>query len=221
MKTQTKLVGLGLVSMLALSPAVAAFAEQSASTPAAANATDTATQDKLAFETSESTKDALQNVHAARIALFEGDTDLAKSLTGAAVDEFTGAQKTAADIEIKSDQTKDKDDMYVPFETSVSLAEGFMPTDANKEDMSKAGKHLAQGDQQKALEVLKLAKVDIDYTALMVPINGSVNNIQQASDQIAKGDYYAANLSLKAIEDSIVAGDFSLNDLPQQGSSAS
>ncbi|SFJ85873.1 YfdX family protein [Celeribacter neptunius] len=223
MKTHTKLVGLGLVGMLALSPAFAAPASESAMAPKTDVSTDSAmtpVQRKLAFETSQSTRDALQNVHAARIALFEGNTDMAGTLTAAAADDLSSAQKTASDIAIKSDKTKAKDDMYVPFESSVGLAEGFVPTDANKDQMAEAGKHLAKGDQQKALEVLKLANVDVDYMAYMLPINGSVKHAQQASDQIAKGDYYQANMSLKAIEDSIVADNFDFSNLPAQGGSA-
>ncbi|NIY80833.1 YfdX family protein [Celeribacter sp. HF31] len=224
MKTHSKLVGLGLVSMLALSPALAAFAEDTATTPTAEatdSATHSATQEKLAFETSEKALDALKNIHAARLALFEGDTDAAKTLASTAVDDLTGAQSTATDLQVAADKTADKDDIYVPFDTSVTLAEGFVPTEDNKDDMTKAGEHLAQGDQQKALEVLKLAKVDVDYTALLLPVNGSMKAAQEASDQIDKGDFYQANLSLKAIEDSVVVGSFSLSDMPTQGNSAS
>lgn len=221
MKTHTKLIGLGVVGMLAFAPALAAFAKETASVVPKADSADTVQQQKLALETSQSTRDALQNVHAARVALFDGDTDLAGSLTAAALDELSTAQKSADAIAIKSDKTQDPDDMYVPFETSVGLAEGFVPTDANKDQMVQAGQHLAKGDQQKALEVLKLANVEVDYAALMLPINGSVQNAQQASDQIAKGDYYRANMALKAIEASIVADNFSFSDLPDQGTSAS
>ena len=117
-------------------------------------------------------------------------------------------------------ETKQADaaaDDYVPFDTSVALAEDFKPTNAQIEKIKEANEHFAQGQQKKAAEILKLADVGMVVNAAFLPINGSVTHVDDAARLIAEGSYYEANLALKAVEDSAVLETYTAEAIPAQG----
>ena len=62
--------------------------------------------------------------------------------------------------------------------------------------MTEANKNLAQGDQKGALEKLKLAHVDVNFTMAVLPLNKTITDADQAATLINQGKYYDANASL-------------------------
>lgn len=174
-------------------------------------------QDKALLRISGEVVAALQNVRAARVAIFNGDTDNAKKLMASITKDFDAAKSSASDITItpqKSDAAKDR---YVPFDVSMALAEGFTPTQDKAEPLKQAHEQMTNGDQKQAAEVLRLADIDVVVSAALLPIDGTTQNAADASKLMDQGKYYEANLALKKIEDSILVDTYDLTGVPTQG----
>ncbi|MEO8224165.1 MAG: hypothetical protein ABI661_05125 [Gammaproteobacteria bacterium] len=60
--------------------------------------------------------------------------------------------------------------------------------------------------EKEAVEVLKAANVDLTVAAVLLPMNASQAHVKDA-----------ANLALKAVEDSVIINSYSIDSLPMQG----
>ncbi|TYC69018.1 YfdX family protein [Stappia sp. BW2] len=193
--------------------------EQTATTPAK-DAVATATQsseENAILKTADDAYQAIREVRAARIAIFNGQPDQATNFVNGAKKDFEAAQTAMSTYAIKDKKTPKEGDSYLPFDSSLSLAEGFVPTQDKQETLLKANEHLAKGESKKAAEILKLANVDVTVTAALVPANASVAHVTDAAKLIGEKKYYEANLALKAIEDSVVVENYSVDAVPAQG----
>ncbi|MEE4014824.1 YfdX family protein [Roseibium sp. FZY0029] len=209
---------------LQVAPALAdskapAAVEQSAATPAK-DAVATATQsseDNAILKTVDDAYKAVREVRAARIAIFNGQPDQATSFVTSAQKDFEAAQAAMDTYAIKDKKTPKEGDSYLPFDSSLSLAEGFVPTQDKQETLLKANEHLAKGESRKAAEILKLANVDVTVSAALVPAKTGLAHVSDAAKLIGEKKYYEANLALKAVEDSIVVENYSVDAVPAQG----
>ncbi|MCB8840793.1 YfdX family protein [Aurantimonas sp. VKM B-3413] len=93
---------------------------------------------------------------------------------------------------------------WLPIDAQVNLAKGYTVTADNTQSVNKANQSLKQGDRKGALDTLKLAGIDVQYTMALAPVDKTWNQLQAAAKDLNANKFYEANLDLKAIEDSVV-----------------
>lgn len=229
MKRSTKFLALALSSALIAGPASYEMAFAGTATNAAATTTSQS-GDAVAKATSSSTDTdllttvddaytAMRDVRAARLALFDGQTDMASKMTSDAVAKMQSAVKLEAKWGVPS-KSGQKGVTYVPFDSSVALGESFTVTPDNQKAVSKANDQMAKGDAKGAADTLKANNIDVSIAAAMVPAKLSLTHLQDAQKLMKSGNYYEANLALKGVEDGVVIDQWGLNDLPQQAGHA-
>lgn len=220
MKTQSKFVALVVAGMLAAGPMLAPAFAQTASTSndSAVQAAQTTGQQNQLIRTADEAYRALRNIQAARLAIFEGTPDKAAGLAEGIYKDLQTAQENAGNTSLPTNKSSTGNDVYVPFDMSMSLAEGFQPTSEKEARLTEANGLLASGNSKQAAEVLKLANIDVTVSAALIPINASVQHAKDAVDLISNNQFYEANLALKAIEDSVVIEAYGIDTIPVQGS---
>lgn len=146
----------------------------------------------------------------ARIALFDGQIELAKDLVKKAKSEFeSGLEKYAI---------KDAELGYVvPIDSGLIFSEGFKPSAKHTASIAEAGELMRNGDIATAMDVMTKAGVELDMNAVVLPVKEAKQKFDKAVKDIELGEYYAANLSLKTIESAIEARTYNPQALPKQG----
>lgn len=218
MKPNTRFLALTLAGALAAAPvisSVAAFAETPAQPPAAAPKSATGTQDKAVLTTVSDAYDAMRDVHLARIAIFNGDTEGAKRLAQSALDKMQAAQKTEADWAVPSKSGK-AGVQYLPFDSSFALSEDFVASPDNAKAVSDANAKIATGDSKGAVDLLKSHDIALSVSAAMIPASDAVTELRHAQENLNLGKYYEASLSLKAVEDMAVIDNWTADAVPEQ-----
>jgi len=222
MKTTAKLGIIAAAGMIALTQlAPLAFAEKPAAETAVTESSTDATAGIKPTQLLISSNDAyqaLRNVQAARLAIFNGDPDLAVELTVAASTSLDTAALASKDLVIATNDTKSNGDQYIPFDINMSLAEGFVQTDAMTEKLVEASNQFAAGDEKAGAEILKLANIEVTVSAALLPVETSLRHIRDAEGLLIEQKYYEANLALRALENSIIIEYFGIDVLPEQGS---
>lgn len=93
---------------------------------------------------------------------------------------------------------------WLPVDAQLVLADDFV---ARNKDQSKAvdeaNQHLQKGDRKGAIDRLKLAGVEVDFTMAVVPLAKTTQEVDNAAKLIADGKYYEANAALKQVEDGV------------------
>ncbi|MCB1339299.1 MAG: YfdX family protein, partial [Maritimibacter sp.] len=145
------------------------------------------------------------------------DIEAAKTKVAAADQAFLDAEKTLNDMTIGDTEDPSNAQRYLPFDMSMTLSEDFTVTDESKEALDKANGLIQQGSTDDAIEVLRLASVDVNVTSALLPVVATTDQLEQARTLIDEGKYFEANLALKAIEDSVIVRSFSIDAIPQQG----
>jgi len=211
---------------------LAGFAEQAANSTAAPAATAPAkTPDAVAAATASSADQdlvttvddafkAMREVRAARLALFDGNSEAAGQMVQAAVTDMTAAQAAEKDFGIAS-KTGTPDTVYLPIDTSIALGEGFTVTPDNQAQVKAANDQMAKGNAKAAAETLKAANIDVSVSVAMVPAATAMTHLQDAASLVKDGKYYEANLALKAVEDMVVVDTWALSDVPAQAAKTS
>jgi hypothetical protein len=192
--------------------------------PALATETAAATTEKAAengfMQVSDDVYKAMRDVRAARLAIFNGLTDQAKDLVATARQDIAAgvndAQKYAIDIKTPTKEG----DMYVPFDANLALADSFVATPEKAKHIANANQHLMKGEQKEAIETLKLASIDVVFTAAMLPVKLAQTHIDDAAKLIDQDKYYEANLALKAVEDSVFIDSYGIEDVPTANAEA-
>ncbi len=162
---------------------------------------------------------AFNDLHLARIAIFDGRTDeAAKLITDAQAS--LGKAKTDSAVFLKAEsalhppaqatpkppasQTNSTTPVaWIPIDADIVLGETFQATPEKAAAVVTAKKDLEKGDSAKSLEAIKLASVDVNYTLAVAPLDQSVADVDEANTLMTKRDYYAASQSLKKAEDGI------------------
>jgi hypothetical protein len=162
---------------------------------------------------------AFNDLHLARIAIFDGRTDeAAKLITDAQAS--LGKAKTDSAVFLKAEsalrppaqatpkppatQANSATPMaWIPIDADIVLGESFQATPEKAAAVVTAKKGLEKGDSAKSLEAIKLASVDVNYTLAMAPLDQSVTDVDEANTLMTKHDYYGASQSLKRAEDGI------------------
>lgn len=203
------------VALTLASAAYPVFAQSAA--PATATATAQANAaapagsvDQDLMRLSDEGMQAMRAVHAARIALFNGDPQAASealtvakaSLQVAKVDEPINVVDVSATRkgEVVADEVFAAKMNLVPIDGRITLDETLVKDPGQKAHVANAGEHMAQGRTKAAVHELKLAEVDASFTRVLMPLQGTRRQVDKASKLVDAKQYYEANLALKAAE---------------------
>jgi hypothetical protein len=217
MQIKTSIASLAAAGLIAASPLVMLNnASASTTTPAAEVTIDS--RDQAIIKTVDEAMQGLRQIHAARLAIFNGDTDVAlKHVTAAEVD-FTAIEQAINTHQVAPTTPNNKADAYIPFDMTVGLAEGFVPSEEMTGKLREAGQQFEQGNHKRAIEVLRLANIDVTVSASLLPAKATLAHVKDAIKLIDAKKYYEANLALKALEDSVVFESYSADTVPAQAS---
>lgn len=160
---------------------------------------------------------AIREIRAARIAIFNGTPEEAAKFADEAQKDLKVAQDSLTEHALMTKQGTEAGNGYVPFDASMSLAEGFVPSDEKSSALEKANEHLSAGKKTEAVAALKLANIDVSVSAALLPAAKSLQHVEDAVKLIKEKKYYEANLALKAVEDSVIIESFDINTIPVQG----
>ena len=153
---------------------------------------------------------AMRGIRAARIAIFNGQPELATTMLDEASEALTLARKDAPDYAVKSQvsiggKVIEREDEsgrldLVPVDAQVAIADTFVSTPEKQEHIAKANEHFTSGEHEKAIEELKLGEIDISYMRILMPLTSTLDHVDNALAMVRDGKYYEANLVLKAAE---------------------
>ncbi|MGU3422949.1 YfdX family protein [Methylobacterium sp. D54C] len=199
--------------------------------------------DKDVGKLSKDGAQGFRDLQLTRLAIFEANPTQAKDMIAKAQAAFAKAKtddavftKAEADFSKPADLTaqkatasRDKDDAkpaakeqvaWVPVDAQLTLGDDFVATPAKASAVTEANKNLAQGDQKGALEKLRLANVDVNFTMAVLPLNKTVADVDQAATLINQGKYYEANAVLKAAQDDVRFDVINAVAIPQTAKAA-
>lgn len=152
----------------------------------------------------------MRDVRAARVAIFNGDTKQAMTLT-----EQTQAdlKKVKADDKLANVSKGDKN--LIPVDGQLVVADNFVSTPEKAKHIAAGNAHLKKGESKKAMDELKLAGVDIGFTRILMPLKVTEAHVDLAKQLIGQEKYYQANMALKATEDALNVDTVMLVETPK------
>ena len=134
---------------------------------------------------------AERDIGAARIAIFQGDTDAAKKLVGDAKSDLsTVAQKAPKDFPNGAAPAGGKgagDPDVIPIDGQMIVADNMVLTPDKAAKVGEADQHLKQGDTAKALDTLKQGAIDVAFTRVLMPIKGTETHVDAAAGLLDQG----------------------------------
>ena len=162
---------------------------------------------------------AIREIGAARVAIFNGDTKLASELITRAKASVAKAEQEAPTFKVQNDESgkagaanETVKAPMVPVDGDLVLAEDFVPTPDKRARIEKANEHFKNGNARDALEELRLGDIAVMYTRAWMPLAAAAKHLDQAVKYMDAQKYYEANLSLKAIGDSITVDSVAINE---------
>lgn len=221
MKNQLKNRSRSILSLCAIAAAtsiafgagVQAYATEKTDSPPPAQVQPSKTEESALLRFSQAGREAMDYVNIARMHLINGQPDLAKTelknaqtalLTAKAeAPTFVGTTKIMVQgKQVGEESTNEKADL-VPISSDIVLAENFNIAEKHRPILSRAMALFSKGDRKGAVETLKLGNVDIAVNRVWMPLAVTEKLLDQAISQTAKKDFYAANLTLKSIQDNL------------------
>ena len=187
---------------------------------------------------------AFMDLTLTRLAIFDGRIDAAKkyvdkaemTLSKAKTDETrflkAEANLNAANENGANQQTPSSNDQrnaannnqqnpsnnkmveWLPVDASITIDEDFTANPEKQAAVAEANKNLSQGNRTAALDKLKLSGVNINVEVLAVPLNDTMNKVQQAANMINDGKYYQASQLIKQVQDSARSDVMDFNGMP-------
>lgn len=162
---------------------------------------------------------AIREIGAARVAIFNGDTKLASELIIRAKASVAKAEQEAPTFKVQTEESgkagaanETVKAPMVPVDGDLVLAEDFVPTPDKRARIEKANEHFKNGNAKDALEELRLGDIAVMYTRAWMPLAAAAKHLDQAVKYMDAQKYYEANLSLKAIGDSITVNSVAINE---------
>jgi hypothetical protein len=212
MKSPSKFVYVALTTLMAFTSighVGAAFAD-------ASKEHAYATQREM-LRMSDEASAAVRNAHAARLALFNNETSLAKTEVDKAIASLAKAEATLNDKLIPDTSVADTKPMYLPFDTNMALAETYSVTPEIRVVLDKATGLFQVGTPNEAIDVLREAGVEVKISTAMLPWETSQTHLTEAAKLIGESKFHEANVALKAFEEGVVVRTFGIHDIPAQG----
>lgn len=142
----------------------------------------------------------IRDVRAARVAIFNGDTESAGKFVDQAREDLT---KAKADDKTVTAKAGSEDANWIPIDGQLVVADNFVTTPEKAKRIAEGNKHFKEGKSDEAIAALKLADVDIGFTRVLMPLDATQTHVNAAADFIKNGYYYEANMALKAAEDGL------------------
>jgi hypothetical protein len=206
----------------AMADAVRKPADQVVAASQKSNMDDKATAMKL----SQEGFDTMRDVHAARLAIFNGEPKMATDMLARASIDLGAAQKDSVayfakgdggfkPMKASTDVNHQAETRWIPIDGRMAIGEDFMVTPEKTAKIKKANEHLMKGDHAKAIDELKLGEIDVSFTRVMMPLDITVKHVNTAVQLAKDGKFYEANLALKAAEESIVMDTIALVETPK------
>jgi hypothetical protein len=205
---KSSLAVLGLAVVLSVPASMAVRAAPDLSADAVVNAAGAAGKPSVEkLKLSQEGHDVFRAVRGARVAIFNSDIKTAIKLVEKAQGEMktmtAEAPKFATEIDTVTEGPKIDTTHWVAVDGSVSVSDDFVATPEKTAHLQNANEHLKNGKHAEAMEQLKLADVDVGFTRVMLPLESTDGNLNTTAELLKAGKYYEANVSLKAIEDSM------------------
>jgi len=225
-KTTFPAIGMALAAGIVLFGAAPVFAAQNpASDPVISAAGKAGKSDSLFMKLSQEGFWGMRAVKAARIAIFGGNTDLAKKMVDAALKSLKAAAQNdtkyvtetrKANLDAaKKDRTENVlkntksgpgpgGDRVIPIDVNLAIADNFAVTPEKKAKIAEANQNFKKGKANKAIETLRLASIDVVFQRVLMPVGRTIEHVKLASGLVQQQKFYQANLALKAAEDGLV-----------------
>ena len=225
-----------LATVLSASLAVggAAYAADQTATPH-----ETAIQKDVGKLSADGAK-GFRDLHMARLAIFDADPAKARTLVGDAQAALAKAKtdesvftKAEADLKAPAKGTMPTStskanaatDMkqpvaWLPVDGQLLLDEDFVATPQKAAAVANANKNLEKGDRKGAVDTLKLAGVNVNFTMAVVPLQKTAADVDQAAKLLDQGKYYEANAQLKQAEDGVRFDVIDATSLPQKATAS-
>jgi len=210
----TGIIASGMTSVFAADDLPATAAESSKNAESSKDQASNEAVDKDFVKVSEDALMSMRDLHGARLAIFDGRAEKARTYADAAVTRIAAAVQDADKYALDTKAPK-ADDSYVPFDASLTVLHDFEPTAEKAKHIAKANEHLHKGEKKEAIEALKLAEIDVAVTTSMVPVKFAKEHIDEASKLIGEHKYYEANLALKAVDDAVVVETYGIDSVPK------
>ena len=186
-----------------------------ADAPSKTPSPDRETADKDFGKLSTDGMKAFQDLHSARLAIFDGETAKAKTFVESAQTALTKAKaddtvftKAEADLKpgpgMKQNATAGAQPSttaisWVPVGGEMTLGEDFVATPAKTAGVAKANTQLKTGQKTDALATLKLAGIDVLFVEEVAPLATTISGVDTAVQLVDQAHYYEANQALKSV----------------------
>jgi hypothetical protein len=158
---------------------------------------------------------AFDDIHLARLAIFDGKTDEAAKLIADAQESLARAKSDEAKF-IKAEAafhrprhmaspiaTDSKALVWIPIESEITVGNSFVSDPERAAAVVTARKSLARGDGVASLHAIKLSRLDINYTVAAAPLESSIAAGDRAGSFVRAHDYYSASQVLREAEAAI------------------
>jgi hypothetical protein len=158
--------------------------------------------------------DAMRCIRAARLAIFNGQTDVATDLLNKAKTNLEAAAKDAPTFVTTTQTTVNGNVVagdvavvnmnWVPIDGQVSLADALVASPSKTQHIKNANKHFKNGQSNNAVEELHLAAIDVNCSRVLMSLTATTVCVSKATKLMSEQKYYQANLVLKTAEDGLV-----------------
>ena len=212
-----------LASVMVL--ALASCSTDKAADVAVAESSKAATPAQDMLKVSREGFDAMRAIRAARIAIFNGQPKLATEMLVKAKTDLDAAAKDTTTYVIDAKAIVDgkvvEDDAvtmkknWIPIDGQIALADTFVPTPENAEHIKKANEHFKMSRSKEALEELRLGEIEVTFSRILMPLDGTMEKVAEATRLAGEHKYYEANLAMKAAEDGLNVDSVSLIEVPK------
>lgn len=145
--------------------------------------------------------EGLRELVMARIAIFEGQPERAAKRVEEAREELADAAKDANKL---AHPRSAAGTTLIPVDARLTIAEDFVMTPEKAQKISQANELLGKGDNRQAVAVLKDAAIGVKLVTVLLPLEVTRANADNAARLLAEKKYYEANLELKKAEDGLV-----------------
>ena len=214
------LVAATLIGATALTSA-AVYAKEASQQAASAKMDQTASKSMADnfLKLSQDGLDAMADVHAARLAIYNGDTDKAETYINTAQSLAMQAEKDVTTLDrlakTGARATKGGDESrYLPLSAQISVLNDYALKPEDSEHLDKANAALKTGDNKGAVAHASLIDQQVAYTYVAVPYDQLTGSLYHAAVNLKDKKAQMANMDLKAIEDSLIVDRVSIDGIP-------
>ena len=221
-------VAVALVASIFADPqfAMADAAKKPADQVVAASQKSNMDEKSVAMKLSQEGFDTMRDIHAARLAIFNGKPKMATDMLSKASTDLGAALKDSVayfargdsgfkPMTASTDVNHQAETRWIPIDGRMAIGEDFVVTPEKTTKIKKANEHLMKGDHAKAIEELKLGDIEVSFTRVMMPLDITVKHVNTAAQLAKDGKFYEANLALKAAEEGIVTDTIALVETPK------